>query len=466
MALTHAGYAVGDSRGPDAFFEGADFIDAATEAKQMFPESNLLYDGDLDEVARDLASEDVTPNLKYAEWPSFAMQQFGLSPVSASEFMSMDLQEAHRRLRPFFRKYEQGPSGEFVPAGLVGSYATVEQMRRRFLTYNAKLTKGARKAGVAPGLSAGPNLIPHRKALEESLLVDQLKRRGLKGLGLCAGSSKQCRETCLVYAGRNVLADKQSAAKLSRTEALVLEPVAWLRMFHAAIEFHIDWCTDPSIRRRSEIGVVFGRRTVASGDRKKLESWDDFVRRVGDKTINQQLVPYVRPNVLSDIPWELFCPDIFDLFPDMDFYDYTKVPGRQELLNYDLTFSLSGDPTNEKWAMRELSRSMRLAVVFWIDKKRNPDLKLTDLTFWGRPVLDGDKHDFRPLDPPGSVIGLTYKPVEIEGVKYTKPPPGANKFVVPTFFDDETGQLIVAGTPATQGAELVFRDAGATLIQE
>ena len=61
--------------------------------------------------------------------------------------------------------------------------------------------------------------------------------------------------------------------------------------------------------------------------------------------------------VLSDIPWENVIVlkafhtlknrvlewNIFDLFPKIQFYDYTKAPTRHKLPeNYHLTFSYSG----------------------------------------------------------------------------------------------------------------------------
>jgi hypothetical protein len=314
-------------------------------------------------------------------------------------------------------------------------------MKKNFLTANAKLMKAARggASGARAGLSRGPNLMPHQLARELSK-----RKLPMTKLGFCVGSNKACRATCLLYSGNNPMADRASPAKLSRSQSLLLEPVAWMRMFCESIKWHVDWCTKPSTRLPGEINKIFG---------------DD-----ADKMGRKKLVPYVRPNVLSDIPWEMVFPDLFHLFPRLQFYDYTKVPCRSAGAdNYDLTFSFNGD--NIDWVRTELRRGHRVAVVFWIERPcgvrgiKPPCSKIEELTFMGRPVLNGDKHDFRSLDPPGSIIGLTYKVPTVEGERHQRPPKIARKFVIETRRDTETGALIVPGTPAQLGAELVFEHA-------
>lgn len=48
----------------------------------------------------------------------------------------------------------------------------------------------------------------------------------------------------------------------------------------------------------------------------------------------------VRLNGTSDIKWEKVAPSLFTDFPDVAFYDYTKVPNRQTPDNYHLTYSM------------------------------------------------------------------------------------------------------------------------------
>jgi len=122
------------------------------------------------------------------------------------------------------------------------------------------------------------------------------------------------------------------------------------------------------------------------------------------------LIPVVRLNGTSDIRWEnvKFEHDqtrsvtIFELFPEIQFYDYTKLSNRKDIpLNYDLTFSFSGREAYRIHNLKAFAQKMRVAVVF-----HSKDLP-TD--FYGKPVLNGDESDLRFLDPQDSIIGLYAK---------------------------------------------------------
>lgn len=351
------GFALGGADGPDVFLEGADLDDAVVEAGAVYPRHTpLLFDGDLHTVI-DEGGEEFEPNLAPESMPELAHRQSGLynggrpfsadgRPFSADEVMAVSLRDAHARLRPFFRHY----SADGQPGDLVAAYKTPLLMTRRFMTANAKLVKGTRlpHTRIKPGLSRGPNLLPHRLTAELSPTkrLPVARRR----LNFCVGSTPACRATCLLYSGQNPLADKQTPAKLSRSEALITDPAAWLRMFVAAIAWHVDWCVNPSVRTHDDLSTLFGRKP----------DWPKDAR-------TKRFVPYVRPNVLSDIPFEMIFPDLFELFPRLSFYDYTKVPARTSPHgNYDLTFSFSGTKQNRRNVAFELRRERRIAVVFWL----------------------------------------------------------------------------------------------------
>ena len=119
----------------------------------------------------------------------------------------------------------------------------------------------------------------------------------------------------------------------------------------------------------------------------------------------------IRLNVLSDINWMAIKHNgmnVFHAFPDIQFYDYTKVPQRPEKLppNYSLTFSYSPALAYQSTVKRAMSYKMNMTVVFRLNKGESlPAL-------WnGKPVIDGDKNDMRFLDPLGVVIGLKEKRV-------------------------------------------------------
>lgn len=116
----------------------------------------------------------------------------------------------------------------------------------------------------------------------------------------------------------------------------------------------------------------------------------------------------VRLNGTSDIRWELLTVDgrnIFEHYPDVQFYDYTKIANRKtdHIPNYHLTFSYSGaNPDFLKQVDIAKARGMNIAVVF-----RNKTVQPTN--FIGLPVVDGDADDLRFLDPVQSVVALYAK---------------------------------------------------------
>lgn len=115
------------------------------------------------------------------------------------------------------------------------------------------------------------------------------------------------------------------------------------------------------------------------------------------------MIPAFRLNGTSDIAWEKYevigGKNIFQLFPEVQFYDYTKMRNRKVagLKNYHLTFSKADG--NDMDVRLAASAGMNVAVVF--DKL--PE------TYIGRTVVDGDDTDLRFLDPKGVVIGLKAK---------------------------------------------------------
>ena len=115
--------------------------------------------------------------------------------------------------------------------------------------------------------------------------------------------------------------------------------------------------------------------------------------------------PAIRLNGTSDIQWEYIEIDgyenIFAMFPEVQFYDYTKIPTRKidHIPNYHLTWSYS--EANDKYAKLFDKVPNNKAVVF-----KN---KILPSMFKGLKVIDGDTHDMRFLDEPNSVVGLKAK---------------------------------------------------------
>lgn len=135
-----------------------------------------------------------------------------------------------------------------------------------------------------------------------------------------------------------------------------------------------------------------------------MQHLQNEIKRLAIKHNDQQLV--VRLNGTSDIQWELIKlidnKNIFELFNNVQFYDYTKIINRLEKCkqysNYDLTFSAAED--NEKDIIKALKLNVNVAMVF-----NNIPEKYLNVD-----VINGDEHDLRFLDTKGGlIVGLKAK---------------------------------------------------------
>jgi hypothetical protein len=143
-----------------------------------------------------------------------------------------------------------------------------------------------------------------------------------------------------------------------------------------------------------------------------LDLYDDIVKVVR-KANRMNLVPAIRLNGTSDIAWEkisftyngIHYRNMMEAFPDVTYYDYTKVLGRKSVKNipnYHLTFSLS--ESNDSDAITALRDGMNVAVVVNTKRKQvKPNI------FSGFPAIDGDDSDLRFMDGQGKIVLLTAK---------------------------------------------------------
>lgn len=110
------------------------------------------------------------------------------------------------------------------------------------------------------------------------------------------------------------------------------------------------------------------------------------------------LTPVFRLNGTSDLSWEKYdmLPglNVFEVFPNVQFYDYTKILGRkvQGIANYHLTFSKAEN--NDADVAEALKQGMSVVAVY-------------DEIPAGVP--SADETDLRFLDPKGTMLGLKAK---------------------------------------------------------
>jgi len=113
----------------------------------------------------------------------------------------------------------------------------------------------------------------------------------------------------------------------------------------------------------------------------------------------------VRPNIVSDLRWELFCPGLADI-EGVALYDYTKAPAhkRASLPNYRLVGSVSERDSDET-IRGKVDHYGSVAVA--LDLPKGAPLPVA---LFGRPVVDGDLSDDRTLGSElGVVVGLRFK---------------------------------------------------------
>ena len=152
----------------------------------------------------------------------------------------------------------------------------------------------------------------------------------------------------------------------------------------------------------------------------------------------KDLIPVFRLNGTSDLSFEKYevlrngqsYTNIFAAFPEVQFYDYTKILGRKvkDIKNYQLTFSAADG--NDRDVDRAMFDGYNVATVFGL-KKTEPMPEF----YMGAPVFNGDESDLRFLDPKGVVVGLYAKgkaKKDTSGfVKYVPNGPSAFSKIVP-----------------------------------
>lgn len=184
-----------------------------------------------------------------------------------------------------------------------------------------------------------------------------------KGINVCSHASKGCADSCLVGSGFGGMYENVNKGRVAKTEYFLSSRVEFLHQVKAEIEKAIAKHKDKAI-------VTF------------------------------------RLNGTSDLPYEKYkvfdngTKNIFEMFPDVQFYDYTKNYLRFDKVlpsNYHLTFSRS--ETNEEKSLELLKRGFNVAMVF--DKLPSE--------YQGFEVINADNDDLRFLDPKGVICGLKYK---------------------------------------------------------
>lgn len=211
--------------------------------------------------------------------------------------------------------------------------------------------------------------VKHMKSLkyEELTLSLYLAPAKMSGYEVCPGRTAECTRLCLNQSGKNIGPQKERGDFINQSR------ITKTRLFFEERDFFMDWL----------INEIEAAKRKAVRMTHKLS---------------------IRLNNTSDISPEDFTrngKNILEMYPDIQFYEYTKVPSRVRLMerysNYDVTFSYTG--YNLETCKQMLENDTRVAVVF----KKLPEV-------WeGYKVIDGDAYDMRYKDDKKVIVGLKYK---------------------------------------------------------
>ena len=182
------------------------------------------------------------------------------------------------------------------------------------------------------------------------------------GKNLCPKASKGCSKACLFSSGMSGMYANVANGRRNKTELFLSDR---------------EWFMEK---------LIFEIKTAI---KKYGSDWDIAIRLNGTSDIVWENIYYAGKN-------------IFEMFPTIQFYDYTKILTRFKNAlpsNYSLTISRSEE--NEFEAIELLKMGYNVA---WVFNK-------VPTTYKGFTVIDGDESDTRFKDRQGVIVGLRYKNV-------------------------------------------------------
>jgi hypothetical protein len=190
------------------------------------------------------------------------------------------------------------------------------------------------------------------------------------GHNVCPFSTPECRLGCLATSGRTRIEiysnrNRIQNSRITKTNLLFNEPEYFMKWLIAEIKYYQK------------------------------------------KAINDGYLFSIRLNTISDIDWQnikIFDQSIFEIFPEIQFYDYSKshLKFKNKPKNYHLTYSFTGRNWNKCEEL--LQQGFNVAMVFNVKHENELPAMYKNYT-----VINGDKNDVRFLDSKGVIVGLKFK---------------------------------------------------------
>lgn len=258
-----------------------------------------------------------------------------------------------------------------------------------FLIANTPFTtisEARKRIGIAylGGINTSSKLMKNQTISGHYTYIVYLAPADTSGVNVCPFSTPECRAGCLATSGRAAIEIRSGGSRIQSSR--IRKTLA----FHYNQELYMN---------------LMVAEIKAAQIKAKRDNFFFSVRLNGTSDIDYAKVLINGKN-------------IFDTFPDVPFYDYTKNPNKfkNKPANYHLTLSYSGWNWDE--CKEALDRGDNVAMVFNY-KKSQP----LPTSYAGYPVINGDLTDLRIDEAKGIIVGLYWKniadPIKNKGVKYS-----------------------------------------------
>lgn len=230
---------------------------------------------------------------------------------------------------------------------------------------NAKKLTGLSYLG---GVNISQKIVKSQKVDKVMTYCLYLAPAKTSGYNVCPFSTPECRKGCLATSG------KAKIELLSGINDIQNCRIKKTKLFFEQQAFFMDWLI----------------AEITAYQRKAIKKGMGFA---------------IRLNGTSDIEYEDILvngKNVFELFPNIIFYDYTKITPRlkkQLPNNYRLTLSYTGRNTSE--CIEYLNNGGNVAMVF--------NTKVLPKTWNGFKIIDGDVSDTRYKDAKSTIGGLEWK---------------------------------------------------------
>ena len=226
------------------------------------------------------------------------------------------------------------------------------------------------KLSYLGGVATSAKIMHSQEFSHQHTYAVYLAPANTSGYNVCSHSTPECRKGCLATSGRAAI------EIFSGTNRIKNARIVKTRLFHENQDFYMQWM----------IAEIKAKQILAS---------------------KKGFYFSVRLNATSDIDWQKVyykSKTIFEIFPEISFYDYTKNANKFDDIapNYHLTLSYTG--RNWDKCLNVLSKGHNVAMVFNVKHERD-----LPAMYEGFKVINGDLTDFRIDDAKGIIVGLKWK---------------------------------------------------------